>query len=149
MGSINPFHALDPGLVFIAQFWHDIQFQCAVPRVDDESVRQATGVGCPTKRKEWCLDLNTPSVTISNLIGSRTVTRIVTNVAKFEKYHVTVTKPEGVKIKVTPQMFNISANATKHLKLMIEATEVTNAYNIMNKETFVRYWPELYLECNP
>ncbi|GAB4857707.1 hypothetical protein Ancab_015613 [Ancistrocladus abbreviatus] len=128
-GSINPSHALDPGLVFIAQFGHYIQFLCAVPGVDDESVRRATGVGCPTKRKEWCSDLNTPSVTISNLIGSRTVTRIVTNVAEFEKYHVIVTEPEGVKIKVTPQMFNISANATRHLKLMIEATKVTNAYN--------------------
>ncbi|GAB4857692.1 hypothetical protein Ancab_015598 [Ancistrocladus abbreviatus] len=129
-GSINPFHALDPGLVFIAQFRHYIQFLCVVPGVDDESVRRAIGVGCPTKRKERCSDLNTPSVTISNLIGSRTMTRIVTNVAEFEKYHVAVTEPEGVKIKVTPQMFNISANATRHLKLMIEATELTNAYNI-------------------
>ncbi|GAB4857686.1 hypothetical protein Ancab_015592 [Ancistrocladus abbreviatus] len=115
--------------VFIAQFGHYIQFLCAVPGVDGESVRQATGVGCPTKRKEWCSDLNTPSVMITNLIGSRTVTRILTNVAEFEIYHVIVTEPEGVKIKVTPQMFNISANATRHLKLMIEATKVTNAYN--------------------
>ncbi|KAI3453452.1 hypothetical protein Pfo_010115 [Paulownia fortunei] len=117
-GSINPSKAIDPGL-----------FLCAVPGVDDMSIRRAVGVGCPAKRKEWCSDLNTASVTVSNLVGSRKVIRKVTNVGDAdEKYRVIVREPVGVNITVTPQVFKISVNASRYIKLLLEATERTNAY---------------------
>lgn len=59
-GFINPTRAIDPGLVFEAGYYDYVQFLCAVPGVDDMSVRRAVGVGCP-KRKKWCSDLNTAS----------------------------------------------------------------------------------------
>ncbi|GMH28827.1 hypothetical protein Nepgr_030670 [Nepenthes gracilis] len=127
-GPINPSRAIDPGLVFTAQFGHYVQFLCAVPGVDEESVRRAVGTGCPINRKDWCSDLNTPSVTISNLVSSRKVTRTVTNVAGYEVYNVTVKEPTGVKIKVSPQVFNISGNSSKNIRLLFEATEVTDSY---------------------
>lgn len=128
-GSINPSRAIDPGLVFNTYFRHYIQFLCAVPGVDDESVRRAVGVGCPTKRKDWCSDLNTASLTVSNLVGSRKVIRRVTNVGGHnETYQVTVREPLGVKVSVSPQVFTISANASMHLRIVLEATEATNAY---------------------
>lgn len=129
-GSINPTRAVDPGLVFISKFKHYVQFLCAVPGVDDESVRRAVGVGCPTKKGGWCSDLNSPTITISNLVGSRKVVRVVTNVGEEpETYSVTVRPPMGVRVKVSPKSFTVSHNATKQLKLVLEATDSTNNYS--------------------
>ncbi|KAJ4951118.1 hypothetical protein NE237_027950 [Protea cynaroides] len=128
-GAINPARALDPGLVFNIKFKHYIQFLCAVPGVDDDSVRRAVGIGCPTKKKAWCSDLNTASVTISNLIGSRKVNRRVTNVSgEKEEYQVTLKEPMGVTVTVSPKIFQISPNASRHLKILLEAKEATNAH---------------------
>ncbi|OVA19814.1 Peptidase S8/S53 domain [Macleaya cordata] len=128
-GSINPAKAIDPGLVFDIQFKHYIQFLCAVPGVDEESVRRAVGVGCPTKKKRWCSELNTASVTVSNLVGSRKVTRRVTSVdTETEMYQVTVKEPHGVSVTVSPQFFVIRANRSRVLTIELEAKEATNAY---------------------
>ncbi|XP_051144854.1 subtilisin-like protease SBT2.5 [Andrographis paniculata] len=128
-GSINPSKALDPGLVFNAHFHNYIEFLCAVPGVDDMSIRRAVGVGCRENRKEWCSDLNTASITISNLVGSRKVVRRVTNVGLFdEKYRVVLREPVGVSISVMPAAFKISASASRHVTLVLKATQRTNAY---------------------
>ncbi|KAL0326643.1 UNVERIFIED_CONTAM: Subtilisin-like protease SBT2.5 [Sesamum angustifolium] len=128
-GSVDPSRAIDPGLVFDAYFKNYLQFLCAVPGVDDMSIRRAVGVGCPAKRKEWCSDLNAASVTVSNLVGSRKVKRRVTNVADAdEKYTVTMREPAGVKVRVTPEAFKISVNASRFIRLHLEATQRTNAY---------------------
>ncbi|CAO2819432.1 unnamed protein product [Amaranthus hypochondriacus] len=130
-GSINPARAVDPGIVFISKFKDYVQFLCAVPGVDDESVRRAVGVGCPTKKGGgWCSDLNTPTVTISNLVGSRKVVRVVTNVGEeAETYNIMVRAPVGVRVKVTPKAFTIGHNATRKLKLVVEATDATSNYS--------------------
>ncbi|KAL9267825.1 Subtilisin-like protease SBT2.5-like protein [Drosera capensis] len=128
-GFVNASRALDPGLVFKAHFKNYIQFLCAVPGVDEESIRRATGTGCPAERKDWCSDLNTPSITISNLIGTRKVIRMVSNVADDEIYDVIVTEPRGVRVTVWPQVLNITSSSKKHLWMQFEATEVTSAYN--------------------
>ncbi|KAK4489180.1 hypothetical protein RD792_004974, partial [Penstemon davidsonii] len=128
-GSINPSKAIDPGLVFNAYFNNYIQFLCAVPGVDEKYVRRAVGVGCPTERKEWCSDLNTPSVIVSNLVGSRKVIRRVTNVGDAdEKYRVIVSEPIGVMITVKPEVFKISVNSSRDIILVLEATHRMNAY---------------------
>ncbi|PSR93488.1 Subtilisin-like [Actinidia chinensis var. chinensis] len=127
-GFINPSQAIDPGLVFNINFNHYVQFLCAVPGVDDMSVRRAVGIGCPARRKSWCSDLNTASVTVSNLVGSRNVTRRVTNVGGDDKYRVVVREPFGVKVRVYPKVFEIRVNASRQLRLVLEATEATKAY---------------------
>lgn len=127
-GAINPSRAIDPGLVFNVDFKQYVKFLCSVPGVDDMSVRQAVGVACPIQ-KTWCSDLNTPSVTVSNLIGSRIVLRRVTNVGiADEKYMVIVREPLGVKVTVIPQVFKVSVNASRHITIILNATQMTNAY---------------------
>ncbi|XP_011047561.1 PREDICTED: subtilisin-like protease [Populus euphratica] len=128
-GFINPVHAIDPGLVFDSHFEQYVQFLCAVPGVDEGSVRRAVGTGCPTKRRAWCSDLNTASVTISNLVGSRKVIRSVTNVSgRNEVYRVTVRQPSGVKVTVSPRVVVINGNASKHLRIVLTAIKATRTY---------------------
>ncbi|KAK9144712.1 hypothetical protein Sjap_004615 [Stephania japonica] len=128
-GSINPGRAIDPGLVFDIKFKQYVQFLCSVPGVDDESVRRAVGVGCPNQSKKWCSDLNTASITVSNLVGSRKVLRKVRNVAGEETYQVVVSEPTGVSVTVSPQVFMIKANETKSIRIDLEAKEASNVYN--------------------
>ncbi|KAF5181763.1 Subtilisin-like protease SBT2.5 [Thalictrum thalictroides] len=128
-GFVHPSKALNPGLVFDINFQNYVQFLCAVPGVDEESVRRAIGVGCPDKRKTWCSDLNTASVTVSNLVGSRTVHRKVKNVAtEKERYMVTIKEPMGVSVRVTPSNFSIRPNISRSLQINLKATEATNAF---------------------
>ncbi|XP_038971925.1 subtilisin-like protease SBT2.5 [Phoenix dactylifera] len=128
-GAINAARAVDPGLILDTGFKHYIQFLCAVPGVDDESVRRAVGLGCPADRSDWCSDLNTPSVAVANLVGSRTVVRRVTSVAgAAETYRVAVKEPAGVAVAVRPQEFTIGPNESRTIKIMLKAGEATNAY---------------------
>ncbi|KAG0460388.1 hypothetical protein HPP92_020685 [Vanilla planifolia] len=128
-GAINPTRALDPGLIFDAEFKHYIQFLCAVPGTDEDSVRRSAGAGCPTAQREWCSDLNSPSVTVASLVGSRKVERRVTSVAaETEKYAVTVREPAGVAVTVSPSEFGISPNETKMLRIDVVAKEAMNDY---------------------
>lgn len=128
-GAINAARAINPGLILDTGFKNYIQFLCAVPGVDDESVRRAVGLGCPAARSDWCSDLNTPSVAVANLVGSRTVVRRVTSVAGVEEtYQVAVKEPAGVAVAVTPQEFTIGPNESKNIKIMLKAREATNAY---------------------
>ncbi|CAN1174740.1 Subtilisin-like protease SBT2.6 [Linum perenne] len=129
-GSVNPARAIDPGLVFNTQFDNYVQFLCSVPGVDDDSVRRAVGSGCPPRRKaSWCSDLNTPSVTISNLVRSRKVIRTVTNVGTLDEfYRVTVRKPVGVNITVTPRFFNVRGHTSRRLRIVLYAINATRSY---------------------
>ncbi|KAL2458118.1 PA-domain containing subtilase family protein [Abeliophyllum distichum] len=128
-GSVNPSKPIDLGLIFDTYFKHYVQFLCTVPGVDDMSVRRAVGVGCPSKKTDWCSDLNTTSVTVSNLVGSKKVTRRVTNVGELDgKYTVLVREPFGVNISVRPQVFKISINTSRHITLFLVATQTANSY---------------------
>lgn len=121
--------AIDPGLIFNAKFKHYVKFLCAVPGLDGKSVKRAVGIGCPRNRKLWGSDLNTASVTISNLVGSRNVIRRVTNVGhKKETYTVHVRELSGVNVTVVPAVFKIRGHHSRHIGLNFQATEVTNAY---------------------
>ncbi|MCD9558595.1 hypothetical protein HAX54_016039 [Datura stramonium] len=128
-GLVNPSREIDPGFVFKSGFKHYVLFLCSVPGVDDMSIRRAVGVGCPKKKRSWCSDLNTPSVTISNLVGSRNVFRRVTVAGVDEKYQVIVKEPLGVSVSVTPQVFKVNANASRHVNIALNATQTTNTYS--------------------
>jgi Fibronectin type-III domain/Subtilase family len=129
-GVIYASRAMNPGLIFDIQFENYVQFLCAVPGVDEGSVKRAVGVNnCPTARMRWCSDLNTPSVTIANLVGSRRVMRRVTNVGmKTETYVAYVREPDGVAVRVTPRILRISPNASRGFSITFEAREATNAF---------------------
>ncbi|CAN1333844.1 Subtilisin-like protease SBT2.5 [Linum perenne] len=133
-GSINPARAIDPGLVFNASFNNYVRFLCSVPGVDEDFVRRALGGSSSSPcsgsvRGRWCSDLNTPSVTISNLVGSRRVVRTVTNVSGLDEvYRVRVRRPLGVSVDVSPRVFIVRAHGEVRVRILLRARNVSGRY---------------------
>eukprot|EP00253_Pinus_taeda_P000911 PITA_00911 len=151
-GLINPARAMDPGLVFDADFDDYMSFLCSLPGVDEASVREATGMEC-SSRMTWASDLNTASITVGNLMGSRKVHRVVKNVAadyskevyeanitepdgvknvaadySKEVYEANITEPDGVKVKVKPRKFTIHKGSSKSLLVTLKVKMATGTF---------------------
>ncbi|TVU15010.1 hypothetical protein EJB05_38508 [Eragrostis curvula] len=78
----------------------------------------------------WCSDLNTPSVTVASLVGSRRVDRRVTSVgSKNETYTAYVRAPDGVAVRVVPTQFGIAPGAKRTLQISLRTTAPGNAFS--------------------
>ncbi|PVH35666.1 hypothetical protein PAHAL_7G238700 [Panicum hallii] len=133
-GAVNAARALDPGLVFDAGYRDHLQFLCAVPGVDEAAVLRAVGAPCPPRARagaaRWCSDLNSPSVTVASLVGSRRVDRRVTSVgAHNETYMAYVRAPKGVAVRVSPAEFAIAPGAARTLRIALNTTAPGNAFS--------------------
>ncbi|CAM6128487.1 unnamed protein product [Calypogeia fissa] len=127
-GAVNATAALDPGLVFKTEFQDHINFLCTLPGADPNTVQDATGGTCETQVGARTSDLNVPSITIANLIGSRTVRRVVTNVGLEETYIAKIYNPVGVKVRVRPNILTIKARKTASFKVTIKATSTVQQF---------------------
>ncbi len=105
-GHIDPNAALNPGLVY------DVS--------DDEFDAFACGTASPAVTTERCdalvdagyslapADLNQPSIALSRLISSRTLTRRVTNVAdEAGTYTASISAPPGIDVAVSPNALSL------------------------------------------
>ncbi|WP_306212928.1 S8 family serine peptidase [Actinoplanes sp. RD1] len=105
-GEARPADALDPGLVYEndADDWLD--FLCGVEDERGGDV-QLTGLEfCADRTPLTARDLNYPSVSLGNMLGTQTVKRTVTNVSdKASQYKVSIDAPEGYRVQVSPASF--------------------------------------------
>jgi subtilisin family serine protease len=100
-GHIVPNDAVDPGLVYDISDDEFDAFACGIeaPTVDDARCDELEAGGYPFTARE----LNLPSITMSRLAFSQTVTRRVTNVSdEAGTYTVEVSPPPGMSLDVTP-----------------------------------------------
>ncbi|CAL9186972.1 unnamed protein product, partial [Musa hybrid cultivar] len=97
-GHIRPTHASDPGLVYDAGYEDYLLFACS-----SIGAQMDPSFPCPETPPPPS-DLNYPSIAVSNLNGSVTVRRNVTNVGRGPaRYRVTATEPTGVSVHISPQ----------------------------------------------
>uniref|UniRef100_A0A6N2N2K5 Uncharacterized protein n=1 Tax=Salix viminalis TaxID=40686 RepID=A0A6N2N2K5_SALVM len=82
-GHVNPRAALDPGLIFDAGYEDYLGFLCTTPGIDAHEIHNYTNTPCNYTMGHPS-NLNTPSITVSHLVKTQTVTRTVTNVAEEE-----------------------------------------------------------------
>ncbi|KAJ7521026.1 hypothetical protein O6H91_19G034600 [Diphasiastrum complanatum] len=127
-GLVNASAAMDPGLIFDADFKSYINFLCSVPGIDPSSVHSATGRNC-TNVLEWPSELNTPSITIANLVASRKVIRILTNVAATERYTASIIEPVGVFVSVNPSDFTIQEGGTQNISVSLTAVQADGNFH--------------------
>ncbi|PKA50651.1 Subtilisin-like protease SDD1 [Apostasia shenzhenica] len=119
-GFVNPTGALDPGLVFPAEFEDYVSFLCSLPGVTPPAVRAATGEAC-NRPLSSPADLNLPSITISSLPGARAVRRVVLNVAgEPETYTCSAEPPAGVELAVFPPSFTVLPGRKQELEIELK-----------------------------
>jgi subtilisin family serine protease len=127
-GAVNPTAALDPGLIFDAGHDDYIKFLCSVQGVSALAVYNTTGGICsealPGAKPT---DLNLPSITIADLLGTRIVPRMVTNVAsESEMYELTWTNPGNVSLSIVPLTFTVDPMQSQNLTFTLSATYTTD-----------------------
>jgi len=102
--------SFQPGLAYDAGFNEYLGFMCDADRSifanPDRTCTNLANAGIPTTAP----NLNLPSIGISRLTGTETVTRTVTSVAKeggWHKYKARVSAPAGYAVSVSPSKFSI------------------------------------------
>jgi hypothetical protein len=100
-GHIDPNKANDPGLVYDITADEYDAFSCGIGSPDVSQVR------CDKLEEDGFslepADLNQPSISVSEMISTRTVTRRVTNVSDTsETYNAEIVLPFGIDVQVAP-----------------------------------------------
>lgn len=120
-GFVNATAALDPGLIFDAGYDDFVSFLCGI-NGSTALLLNYTGSNCSASSTVSGADLNLPSITVAVLNRSRTITRIVTNIAGDEAYHVSFSAPFAVSLSVAPTQFSIAKGAKQNLTVSLTAT---------------------------
>ncbi|KAL5706665.1 hypothetical protein ACHQM5_024804 [Ranunculus cassubicifolius] len=104
-GHVWPNRAADPGLVYDITPNDYLNFLCGIG-YDRIQIGNFTKHECPKSFN--ILDLNYPSITVPNLVGSITVSRTVRNVDPHATtYHVAVHEPQGISVDVEPKILEL------------------------------------------
>ncbi|KAL4185865.1 hypothetical protein AMTRI_Chr10g232930 [Amborella trichopoda] len=102
-GHVRPNAAAEPGLVYDLTPTDYLNFLCVLD-YDQSSIAAISGQNytCPTPKPKL-LDFNYPSLSITNLTSTVTVTRVVKLVGPPATYTVRVQSPPGVSVDVSPK----------------------------------------------
>jgi len=110
-GHIVPNKANDPGLVYDLTNDDYDAFSCGIgsPDVDQARCDALVAGGFSLE----AADLNQPSISVSRLTSTRTVTRRVTNVTDAsETYTAEIVLPAGIGVQVSPSSLTVGAGQT-------------------------------------
>ncbi|PON64179.1 Subtilase [Parasponia andersonii] len=114
-GHVDPFKAMDPGLVYDMKTMDYILFLCNIG-YNQQQIKalvlpspEADTISCSQLRKSNA-NINYPSIAVSNLQSTITIKRTVRNVSpsKFAVYFNSVVKPHGVEVVVWPRVLVFS-----------------------------------------
>ncbi len=107
-GHIVPNQAVDPGLVYETTTEDFDAYLCgtSTPRLPDGECAALLGANPAPSGEE----LNLPSIAVSTLGATATVTRTVTNVGPAEQYSVSIEMPAGIGVSVNPAILSLGSD---------------------------------------
>jgi hypothetical protein len=114
--------AFNPGLAYDAGFFEYVGFLCgAAPGVVDPAFcADLEAGGIPT----LAYNLNVPSIGVSEVPGTRTIMRTVTNVSgRSLRVEAEVKKPKGFDVSVSPRRLNIPAGGSATFEVTFTTTK--------------------------
>lgn len=127
-GHVNPRSALDPGLVFDAGYDDYLGFLCTMPGINANEIKKYTNSPC-NYTMHHPSNLNTPSIAISHLVGTQTVTRTATNVGEEESYVISARMPPEVAIEVDPPAMTLLPGLPRKFSVTLTVRSVTGTYS--------------------
>ncbi|KAJ0886909.1 putative cucumisin [Helianthus annuus] len=127
-GHVNPRAALDPGLIFDAGYEDYIGFLCTTPGLDSHEIRNYTHLPC-NYTLGHPYNLNSPSITVSHLVRTQTVTRTVTNVDEEETYKIIARMSPAVAIETSPQVMTLKPGESRKFTVALTVRSVTGTYS--------------------
>lgn len=118
-GHVAPNAAMNPGIVFDADFTDWLGFLCGTQL----PTSFCTDAGVPVLDPS---DLNVPSVAIGALAGSQTVTRVVTNVSGQQATFTAASSGlSGIGVSVSPSSFTLAPGASQQLQITLTNNSAT------------------------
>ncbi|KAF5749387.1 subtilisin-like protease [Tripterygium wilfordii] len=127
-GHVSPRAALDPGLIFDAGYEDYLGFLCTTPGIDVHEIRNITNSQCNNSIGHPS-NLNTPSITVSHLVGTQSVSRTVTNVAEEETYVITARMHPAIAIETSPPAMTLKPGASRKFMVTLTVRTVTGTYS--------------------
>ncbi|CAM8898379.1 unnamed protein product [Rhodiola kirilowii] len=127
-GHVSPRAALDPGLIFDAGYQDYLGFLCTTPGIDSHEIKNYTNSPCNYTIGHPS-NFNSPSITISHLVGTRAVTRTVTNVALEETYTIAGRMDPAVAIETNPPAMTLKPGASRKFTVTLSVRSVTGMYS--------------------
>ncbi|KAJ0980444.1 hypothetical protein J5N97_008699 [Dioscorea zingiberensis] len=124
-GFVNATAALDPGLIFDANYGDFVSFLCGI-NGSGPVVWNYTGDNCRNATIDGA-NLNLPSITVALLNQSRTIVRTVTNIAGNETFSIGWSAPYGVALSVIPSKFSIMNGQKLNLTFILNASMNSSA----------------------
>lgn len=103
-------------------------FLCTTPGIDAHEIKNYTNSPCNYTMGHPS-NFNTPSITVSHLVKTQTVTRTVTNVAGEETYVITARMQPSVAIDVTPSAMTLKPGASRKFSVSLTVRSVTGTYS--------------------
>ncbi|KAJ6673130.1 PROPROTEIN CONVERTASE SUBTILISIN/KEXIN [Salix viminalis] len=117
-----------PGLIFDAGYEDYLGFLCTTPGIDAHEIHNYTNTPCNYTMGHPS-NLNTPSITVSHLVKTQTVTRTVTNVAEEETYVITARMQPAVAIEANPPAMTLRPGASRKFTVSLTVRSVTRSYS--------------------
>lgn len=103
-------------------------FLCTTSGIDSHEIRNYTNSPCNYTLGHPS-NLNSPSIAISRLVGTRSVTRTVTNVAQEETYVITGRMDPAVAIDTNPSTMTLKPGQSKKLLVSLTVRSVSGSYS--------------------
>lgn len=128
-GHIHPNQAMDPGLVYDINVTDYLNFLCSVGgNKENISLVAGSSYSCPARVPE-VTDLNYPSITISKLQGTKSVSRMLKNVGKPGTYTAIIDSPPEIVVSVEPQSLKFERiGEEKKFTVTVETKKISQGF---------------------